>query len=465
MLEKTANVINSSDVSGLKTLLKRKGAKKFIHRQLLFRLVVAAFIISAFLAAIVFFLEYKRLGNLVNNRASEVVSNFNKQIQQMGHGIGENHAEIEQGLKMLLIAGKSRPGAGQLVYSGIYDMEGRQIAAEFGTTPANTDTVTELAKTIESQVVVKPTRSQSFNRIKSTPYIHLSFPLYDISGKQSASIEGIFEVSSKASKEVTRRISRSVFGAIGIVLLTTFILYPVISRLIQQLSVLTENLVESNIETLRVIGSAIAKRDSDTDSHNYRVTIYSVSLAERIGLSPRMIQGLIKGAFLHDVGKIGISDRILLKPAKLSEDEYEVMKTHVQHGIDIVKRSGWLQDAVDVVGHHHEKFSGTGYPEGLRGPEIPVNARIFSVADVFDALTSKRPYKKQISLDKSLEILNEGRGTHFDPSHLDSFNVIAQTLYEQFAHCPDEKLIQELESIILKYFSKEYRYDAEGQLS
>ena len=96
------------------------------------------------------------------------------------------------------------------------------------------------------------------------------------------------------------------------------------------------------------------------------------------------------------------------------------MKLHVQHGIDIVKQSEWLKDAVDVVGYHHEKFSGEGYPNGLKGYEIPVNARIFAIADVFDALTSKRPYKSQLSLETSLEILNEGRGTHFDPKLLDS---------------------------------------------
>lgn len=463
MSEKIINVINTSDVSGLKTLFKRKGAKKFIHRQLLLRLIIAASIISIFLALIVFFLEYRRLASLVNDRAAEVVDNFNRQIQQLGHGNDDDHGEIKQELKMLMIAGKSRPWAGRLVYSSIYDLEGRQIAAEFDSKVANAGAVSELAKLIEAQLLDNPTINQSFKRIKSTPYIHLSFPLYGIEGKKSGSIEGIFEVSSKSRKEVVSRISRSVFGAIGIVLLTTFALYPVIRRLIHQLTILTENLVESNIETLRVIGSAIAKRDSDTDSHNYRVTIYSVKLAEQIGLKPRMIQGLIKGAFLHDVGKIGISDRILLKPAKLSEDEYDLMKTHVQHGIDIVRRSGWLKDAIDVIGCHHEKFSGTGYPEGLKGPEIPVNARIFAIADVFDALTSKRPYKDQISFEKSLEILNEGRGTHFDPSHLDSFNEIAQPLFEQFASCPDQNLFLKMESITLKYFSKEYRYGVDKQ--
>ena len=465
MLEKLVNVINASDINGLISLLKRKGAKRFIHRQLILRLLIAAAIISVVLAVIVFLLEYKRLGNLVNDRAAEVVANFNNQIQQLGHAIDENQAEIEQALKMLLIAGKSRPSAGLLVYSSIYGVDGRRIAAESDARYPQADAVEKLARSIESQVQNNPTTRQAFRRIKNTPYMRLSFPLYDKTGKQSAFIEGIFEVSAKARKEVSSRIANSVFGAIAIVLLTTLILYPVISRLIHQLTVLTDNLVESNIETLRVIGSAIAKRDSETDSHNYRVTIYSVELAERISLKPKLIQGLIKGAFLHDVGKIGISDQILLKPDKLSGDEYETMKLHVQHGIDIVKQSGWLKDAIDVVGSHHEKFAGGGYPAGLKGHEIPVRARIFAIADVFDALTSKRPYKEQLTLEKSLEILNQDRGAHFDPALLDSFNEIALPLYEKFAHGSNQVLFTKMEAIVLKYFSREYKYNDEERFT
>ena len=115
------------------------------------------------------------------------------------------------------------------------------------------------------------------------------------------------------------------------------------------------------------------------------------------------------------------------------------------------------------MGYHHEKFSGEGYPNGLKGYEIPVNARIFAIADVFDALTSKRPYKSQLSLETSLEILNEGRGTHFDPKLLDIFNEIAPSLFEQFTKSSNKQLFQKMEFIVLKYFSKEYRYGVDDQ--
>jgi HD-GYP domain-containing protein (c-di-GMP phosphodiesterase class II) len=455
VLEKILTFIGLSLGAGTSTLQRETGRNPSIQRQLLYRLVIAASVISVALAVTVFLLEFNRLGSLVNGRAGEIVASFNTQIRHLLDTPGESsQAGLPQELKMLLIAGKSNQWMGQLVYSGIYDLHGEKIAAEIDGKYSQMADLEKLLQSLRDRSPGKSKRVNIFKRIKGTPYVELTFPLTNSAGEQVAILEGIFAVSLQVRDEVVGRIMRSVFGAIGIVLLTTLILYPVIITLIRQLSKLTENLLEANVETLRVVGSAIAKRDSDTDSHNYRVTIYSVTLAETLGLKPKMIQGLIKGAFLHDVGKIGISDQILLKPGKLSEPEIEAMKRHVSHGLDIVKRSEWLKDATDVVAFHHEKFSGTGYPHGFTGSEIPVNARIFAIADVFDALTSARPYKKPMSFEQAMEILNRGRGSHFDPSHLDSFNIVAQSLYDSFAHCSDKTLHTKMESIISTYFSR-----------
>jgi putative nucleotidyltransferase with HDIG domain len=223
----------------------------------------------------------------------------------------------------------------------------------------------------------------------------------------------------------------------------------------RRLSKLTENLLRANIETLRVLGNAVAKRDSATDVHNYRVTIYSVMLAEALGLSSHSIQSLIKGAFLHDIGKIGISDQILLKADTLTQDEQETMLNHVTHGVDIIKHSNWLKDAKDVVHYHHEQYNGNGYPCGLAGKHIPINARIFAIADVFDALTSSRPYKEPIPFDKALKILEEGRGSHFDPEIFDTFKNIAPDLHKQVSGLSQKALQTQLEIITSQYFTKE----------
>ena len=131
-----------------------------------------------------------------------------------------------------------------------------------------------------------------------------------------------------------------------------------------------------------------------------------------MGLPKQYISKLVTGAFLHDVGKIGIPDRILLKPGKLTDDEFEVMKTHALLGIEIVADNPWLEGAALTIRHHHERFDGTGYPDRLRGNSIPRIARIFAVVDVFDALTSERPYKKPMALAEALTIIENDSDRH-----------------------------------------------------
>ena len=135
------------------------------------------------------------------------------------------------------------------------------------------------------------------------------------------------------------------------------------------------------------------------------------------------------------------------------EEEFRIMKTHVDHGLEIVQRSAWLTDAATVVSAHHEKFDGSGYPHGARGKTIPVAARIFAIVDVFDALTSHRPYKAPLSFEESMVILEQDRGSHFDPQLLDRFHAIAKTLYERYAGREDEGLHEELAAVTAEYFS------------
>lgn len=129
-----------------------------------------------------------------------------------------------------------------------------------------------------------------------------------------------------------------------------------------------------------------------------------------------------------------------------------MMKTHVLHGVDIIKNYDWLHDAVDVVCHHHEKFDGTGYIQNLKGDEISLDARIFAIADVFDALTSKRPYKEPFPFEKAMRIINEGREKHFDPHLIDAFNEIAESLYVEVSASDGNTLEGILDGLISKYF-------------
>lgn len=273
----------------------------------------------------------------------------------------------------------------------------------------------------------------------------------DYQGETLAQLRGLYVITPEVMRDFWLGIARSVGASMLIVFLVSALHYPVLRRLVDGLGKLSINLLDANLETLQGFGSAIAKRDSDTDAHNFRVTIYAVKLAESMGLNASMIRTLIKGAFLHDVGKIGIRDHILLKPGRLDPDEFEIMKTHVRHGLDIVNNCHWLRDASEVVGNHHEKFDGSGYYQALKGEDIPITARIFAIVDVFDALTSERPYKKPLSLEEAMDIVLSGAGQHFDPEVLQHFDSIALALHQDFAH-DENRARSELAQIIRHYF-------------
>jgi len=283
------------------------------------------------------------------------------------------------------------------------------------------------------------------------PGYAIGLNITDSEGQIKAVLRGLYTIAPEAVTAFWRDIINSVAASVLLVLLVTALHYPVVRRLFDHLGRLSINLLDANLETLQAFGSAIAKRDSDTDAHNFRVTIYAVRLAEAAGLKAGSIRMLIKGAFLHDVGKIAIRDHILLKPGKLDAGEFEVMKTHVRHGLDIINHCQWLRDAGEVVGNHHEKFDGSGYYFGLKAQEIPQAARIFAIVDVFDALTSARPYKLPFSYEESIDFLRREAGKHFDPELLAIFVGIAAPLYQRFAQ-HEEDARNELAEIIRQYF-------------
>jgi len=185
-----------------------------------------------------------------------------------------------------------------------------------------------------------------------------------------------------------------------------------------------EELQESQLEIIECLGYAAEFRDSETGMHTIRVGHYSACLAKAMGMNDREAEKLLYSAPMHDVGKIGIPDAILLKPARLEGREWEVMKQHTLIGGRILNRSKnkLLQQAAVIALSHHEKWDGSGYPNGLFGTDIHLYGRIVAIVDVFDALTMERPYKKAWSIESAVELINEGSGKHFDPSLVELFN-------------------------------------------
>lgn len=230
------------------------------------------------------------------------------------------------------------------------------------------------------------------------------------------------------------------------------VLYPVVVRLSADNERKAREVLDSHISMMEALGRAIAKRDSDTGAHNYRVAWIAARIAERMGISGSAMQSLIAGSFLHDVGKIGIPDAILLKPGKLDEAEFAIMRTHVAQGEEIVTGMGWLDGANAVVAAHHEKWNGSGYPRRLSGEAIALAARIFAVADVFDALCSKRPYKEPMGFDAALAILEQDTGSHFDPAVMAVFRPMARDIFERLANRSEDEAKKLLEARVRQHF-------------
>jgi len=184
-----------------------------------------------------------------------------------------------------------------------------------------------------------------------------------------------------------------------------------------------EKLKRASLDTIFRLSSAAEYKDEDTASHIIRIGHFAALVARRLGLNDRTVETILYASPMHDIGKIGIPDRVLLKPGKLDAGEWKTMKEHTLIGRRILKdsNSDLIKMAEITAVSHHEKWDGSGYPEGLKGAEIPQEGRIVAVADVFDALTSKRPYKEPFPLDRSFAIIEENRGSHFDPEIVDAF--------------------------------------------
>lgn len=198
----------------------------------------------------------------------------------------------------------------------------------------------------------------------------------------------------------------------------------------KQLRDVLERLEQSYDETVEALGAALDFRDNEMGGHAQRVCRYSLEMARRMGYPEKNYKDILRGAYLHDVGKIGIPDEILFKPGKLTATEMEVMRGHVTIGHGLIARIPHLAKAAEIVLCHHERFDGNGYPNGLAGKEIPLSARIFSVADTLDAMTVDRPYRRALLLSTAREEITRQSGSQFDPDVVAVFLSVPDRVWE-----------------------------------
>jgi HD-GYP domain-containing protein (c-di-GMP phosphodiesterase class II) len=414
--------------------------RRSLHRTILIRLLPAWLCLSLVMGSSVYWIESKRVIGYACDLASEEADRFDlSQHRSLFEGGAEGHLDAVRALLH-----ESRFTALRL-YGRNHEhlLEARK-------TP---DPGVDQALGGFPQVFPKPpSYLHSTLRVNGRFYVRVLLPLMDSGQEMHGYLEAIYLVPPRTVKNLEARVGATLVTVLIVTTLTSLVLYPIIVALNRGTVQLSQQLLESVVELMRVLGSAVAKRDGDTDSHNYRVTLYAVQFAEALGRPPKEIAGLIAGAFLHDVGKIGISDAILLKQDKLTSDEFRIMQRHVPIGEEIISDSRWLGRAREVVAAHHEWFDGSGYPKGLKGLDIPSNARLFAIVDVFDALNSKRPYKAPMALEQTLGIMRDGSGRHFDPEMLALFFGMAPDLYRRFNGADIQVLKLELATSVSKYF-------------
>ncbi len=198
------------------------------------------------------------------------------------------------------------------------------------------------------------------------------------------------------------------------------------------------DLHKSYDHTLTALVRALDAREKEVGSHSERVMNYTSLMAAKLGIYGNDLEHLAKGALLHDIGKIGISDNILLKPGALDDDEWVEMRRHPQVGYAILSEIEFLKGPAEIILSHHERFDGTGYPNRLKGEQIPIGSRIFALVDTLDAMTSHRPYRKALPFDAVISEVKNFRGRQFDPDIADLFLSISSTQWEE---CAGKKFI------------------------
>ena len=416
-----------------------------VHRKLIIRLLLAWILLSILIGAAVFFLEMRKIDAYVVSLASEESRDFERDHSKFLDNPDKLH------LERLREETRQHIKDEHFIAVKLYNRD-RELIVE-ANHPAAQLIEERISKHRRDIALIDDVHFRRFYGNGGQIFVMVQVPLKTTGRETDGYFEGVYKADPGTMAEIKNRILLSLLQVVVIIFFTALAIYPIVLFLNRGLIRMTGDLYHANVGMLKVLGGAIAKRDSDTNIHNYRVSLYAVRLAEAVDLKREDIAGLIKGSFLHDVGKIAISDRILLKPGKLTEEEMSTMKTHVHHGVDIVGHYGWLKDAADVVRYHHEKFDGSGYEAGLKGHDIPINARIFAVADVFDALTSRRPYKEPFDLETAMPILMESRGSHFDPMLIDAFAQIAGSLYGEISGADDKLLEDRLDGLIDRFFS------------
>jgi response regulator RpfG family c-di-GMP phosphodiesterase len=330
-----------------------------------------------------------------------------------------------------------------------HDETKRKILTSFFSLKYNCDEADSLNAAVdkirdkEYSVILTAFTLSSLNAIDLMPYLQelspRTIPVF-ISDKEAAGNTvrafraGAFEVIQKPFElKKAEVVIEKAFGKFDLRCLKDryqYHLEELVAERTVELDKALEEVENSYRMTLRALVQALETRDFETHGHSERVVTFSLRLGYELGLEKEALRDLELGALLHDIGKIGVPDAVLRKPAKLNEEEWAKMKLHPQHGQKILRNIPFLEGAARIVAQHHERWDGEGYPFGLRGEDIDIGARIFAVVDAFDAMVSDRVYRKGCLYQDALEELERYAGTQFDPMIVEAFKAIPKEDWE-----------------------------------
>lgn len=399
------------------------------NKRAAFRIAAVSLLLTAIASPIAWFIAHEAAED----------ANVLLAIEESRHLVQHSmpQATVAADRQALALAAATTLTGGLFDIAEIYDGQGIKLARAM--TPTGQDI--EAALPGHGRPAYVAATSESFRLPGNRWVLRVFVPLQEDAASPQAEITGYFEGVRVVPDWQRAQIVASAFSAALMAALASLAcgaaIYPVVVRLAADNERKTREVLDSHLSMLEALGRAIAKRDRETGAHNHRVAWIAARIGERMGLADQAMQALIAGSFLHDIGKIGVPDAVLRKPGKLDDDERLLMRTHVAEGEDIVTGIGWLQVAREVVAGHHEKWDGSGYPKRLKGNEIPLAARIFAVADVFDALCSRRPYKEPMGFNAAMAVLRTDTGSAFDPVVMQAFQPIAPEVFERLAHSRD----------------------------
>lgn len=406
-----------------------------LQKKLMRKLAFLMLVLAAGAAVLTFMSEIDQVQEKIEKRA---LSTMKKRLDILVSSGMDDRILSESGFASLAIYGRD----GEL----FYQKETPSAHAVLQELSHHDDTITDREGRGESVTYIKS---------RSDGHVYILLTLQTGLPSNISKVLALYDATRHGDVAVIyAEIFRSVLLAVALAVALVLFIYPTLFYLERNLIAKTQELNAANLDLLGVLGAAVALKDTDTNAHNYRVTLYAIAFARALGYDNENIRALIKGGFLHDVGKIGVPDDVLFKRGPLNPHERAAMNRHVAYGLQIVRNAHWLRDGADVIGSHHEWFDGSGYPEGLKADAISKNAQLFAIVDVFDALTSKRPYKEALSFDETADVMNAESGSHFNPQLLMRFFDTIRPLYDEIGGSEDETELKErLRRMASSYFT------------